>query len=61
MPGIRLRRIRVAASEEAKEQVFVIVPSVVLPYMVGDTDDVEKVVVTHKLKSPLETDDSSRR
>jgi hypothetical protein len=47
MPDLRLRRIRVVASEEAKETVFVIAPSFVLPYMVGYTDDVEKALFLH--------------
>lgn len=47
MPDIRLRRIRVADSEDSKETVFVIVPSFVLPYRVGYTDDVEKALFLH--------------
>ena len=47
MPDVRLRRIRVAAAEASKENVFTIAPSFVLPYMVGYTDDVEKALFLH--------------
>ena len=47
MPDVRLRRIRVAASGDSQETVFVIVPSFVLPYMVGYTEDVEKALFLH--------------
>lgn len=47
MPDIRLRRIRVADSEDSKENVFTMAPSFVLPYMVGYTDDVESALFLH--------------
>jgi hypothetical protein len=54
MPDIRLRRVRVADSEESKENVFTVAPSFVLPYMVGYTDDVEKALFLHgKFRLPF--------
>ena len=40
MPEIRLRRIKIPGKD--KDQVYTIVPSGVMPYMTGYTDDVEK-------------------
>ena len=44
LPALRLRRIRVAASEQPGEAVFTIAPAFVLPYMVGYTDEIEKAL-----------------
>ena len=38
MPGLCLRRIKIAALEGSKAQVYTIRPSFVLPYMTGYTD-----------------------
>ena len=47
MPDVRLRRIRVADAASPKGDVFTIVPSFVLPYRVGYTDDVENALFLH--------------
>jgi hypothetical protein len=44
MPDVCLRRIKVAEPENPKGDVFTIVPSFVLPYMTGYTDDIEKAL-----------------
>jgi hypothetical protein len=44
MPGIRLRRIELVETKGDTKPVFTIRPSFVLPYMMGYTDDVEKVL-----------------
>jgi hypothetical protein len=44
LPGLRLRRVRVAAPEPSGEAVFTIAPAFVLPYMAGYTDAVEKAL-----------------
>lgn len=51
MPEIRLRRIKVMGKD--KDQVFTIVPSGVLPYMTGYTDDVEKPLFLRRFSVPF--------
>jgi len=51
MPEIRLRRIKVPGKD--KDQVFTIVPSGVMPYMTGYTDDVEKPMFLRKFSVPF--------
>jgi hypothetical protein len=53
MPGIRLRRIKVAsAASPLEEDVFTIRPSFVLPYMTGYTHEVEKALFLRKWAVP---------
>ena len=52
LPGIRLRRIKVAAQDSGEEEVFTIRPSFVLPYMTGYTDDVEKALFLRRWSVP---------
>jgi hypothetical protein len=53
MPEVRLRRICLTVRDaEGKQQVFTIVPSFVLPYMVGYTDEVEKALFAHSCGVP---------
>lgn len=51
MPEIQLRRIKVRGKD--KDQVFTIVPSGVMPYMTGYTDEVEKPLFLRKFSVPL--------
>lgn len=51
MPEIQLRRIKVPGKEQ--DQVYTIVPSGVLPYMTGYTDDVEKPLFLRKFNVPF--------
>lgn len=51
MPEICLRRIKVPGRD--KDQVFTIVPSGVMPYMTGYTDDVEKPLFLRKFSVPF--------
>ena len=45
MPDIKLRRICLSRpDEEGKPVVYRVVPSFVMPYMVGDADEVEKAL-----------------
>ena len=50
MPGIRLRRIKLAAPEN--DQVYTIRPSFVLPYMTGYTNEVEKALFLRRWAVP---------
>ncbi len=43
MPDIRLRHIKVTSAEDG-EEVFSVVPSFVMPYMMGYSDEVEKAL-----------------
>lgn len=52
MPDVRMRRIKVAAREGDKKQVFTIAPSFVLPYMTGYTADVEHALFLRKFGVP---------
>lgn len=53
MPDIRLRRIKVAASDTpCQEEVFTIRPSFVLPYMTGYTNEVEKALFLRQWAVP---------
>ncbi len=47
MPDVRLRRIQVEQPNHPQGEVFTIVPSFVLPYMAGYTNDVEKILFLH--------------
>ena len=43
LPGVEVRRIKLKTPDErGKDQIYTIVPSYVMPYMVGYTDDIEK-------------------
>jgi hypothetical protein len=45
MPDVRLRRIKLKQPNAAgKDQVWTLAPSFVMPYMTGDTDEVEKAL-----------------
>lgn len=51
--GVRLRRIGLKARDaEGKKQVFTIVPSTVMPYFVGWTDEVEKAMFLRRFDVP---------
>ena len=52
LPGMRLRRIKMAAQDSGEEEVFTIRPSFVLPYMTGYTDDVEKALFLRRWSVP---------
>lgn len=53
LPQVRLRRIQLKKKNEAGQaQLFTITPSAVLPYMVGLTDEVEKVLFLRKFGVP---------
>jgi hypothetical protein len=51
MPEIQVRRIKLPGKE--KDQVYTIVPSGVMPYMTGYTDDVEKPLFLRKFNVPF--------
>jgi len=54
LPEVQLRRIRLKEpTENGKAQVFTIVPSAVLPYMVGLTDEVEKALFLRRFGVPF--------
>lgn len=53
MPAVRLRRIKLkSVDEEGKAQVFTIIPSFVMPYMSGYTDEVEKALFLRRFGVP---------
>jgi hypothetical protein len=52
MPGIRLRRIKMAVPESDEAQVYTIRPSFVLPYMTGSVDEVEKALFLRRWAVP---------
>ena len=53
LPQIQLRRIRLKTTDlSGKVQVFTVVPSAVLPYMVGLTDEVEKPLFLRRFGVP---------
>jgi len=54
LEGMRLRRICLKArSIEGKRQVFTIVPSTVMPYFVGLTDEIEKALFLRRFDVPF--------
>jgi hypothetical protein len=54
MPEIKRRRIRLTAGDEqGSHRVYTVVPSFVLPYMVGDSDDVEKALFLRRFGVPF--------
>ncbi len=54
MPEVRLRRIKLKqVDEQGQAQVFTIVPSFVMPYMSGYTDEVEKALFLRGLGVPF--------
>jgi hypothetical protein len=54
LEGMRLRRICLKARDaEGKKQVFTIAPSVVRPYFVGLTDEVEKALFLRRFDVPF--------
>lgn len=54
MPDVRLRRIKLKALDsEGQAQVFTLVPSFVMPYMSGYTDDVEKALFLRRFGVPF--------
>ena len=53
MPDVRLRRICLTVpDEQGRRQVYSIAPSFVMPYMTGDTDDVEKALFLRRFGVP---------
>ena len=52
MPDVRMRRIKVEAKRDGKEEVFTVAPSFVMPYMTGYTDDVENALFLRKFAVP---------
>lgn len=52
LPGVRLRRIMVAAKDGDGEDVFSIRPSFVMPYMTGYVDEVEKALFLRRWAVP---------
>jgi hypothetical protein len=53
LPEVRLRRICLKErSERGKKQTYTVMPSAVLPYLVGYTDDVEKVLFLRRFGVP---------
>lgn len=52
LDGLRLRRIKVTTAE-GNEEVFSVVPSFVMPYMMGYTDDVEKALFLRRFGVPF--------
>jgi len=54
MSAISVRRIKLKARyEDGKTQVFTIVPSFVMPYMSGDTDEIEKALFLRRFGVPF--------
>jgi hypothetical protein len=54
LEGVRLRRICLKARDsEGKKQVFTLVPSGVMPYLVGYTDEVEKALFLRRFDVPF--------
>lgn len=54
MEGIRLRRISLKAHDvEGKKQVFTIAPSMIMPYFVGMTDEIEKALFLRRFDVPF--------
>ncbi len=53
MPEVRLRRIKLKSLDtDGKGQVFTLVPSFVMPYMSGDTNEVEKALFLRRFGVP---------
>ncbi len=53
MPDVRLRRIKLkSVDNEGKAQIFTIVPSFVMPYMSGYTNEVEKALFLRRFGVP---------
>lgn len=54
MPDVKRRRIRLnAADEQGVHRIYTLVPSFVLPYMAGETDDVEKALFLRRFGVPF--------
>ena len=54
LDGVRLRRICLKARDvKGKQQVFTIAPSGLMPYFVGWTDDIEKVLFLRRFDVPF--------
>jgi hypothetical protein len=54
MPEIRLRRVCLKVlNETGQRQVYTIVPSFVMPYMTGYTDEVEKALFLRRFGVPF--------
>jgi hypothetical protein len=54
MPDVQLRRICLHERDaEGRLQVYTVTPSFVLPYMVGDADDVEKALFLRRFGVPF--------
>jgi len=54
MPDIKRQRIRLnAADETGLKRIYTVVPSFVLPYMTGTTDDVEKALFLRRFGVPF--------
>jgi hypothetical protein len=54
LEGVRLRRICLKARDsEGKKQVFTLVPSGVMPYLVGYTEEVEKALFLRRFDVPF--------
>lgn len=53
MPDVKRRRIRLAGTDEQASRLYTIVPSFVLPYMAGDTDEVEKALFLRRFGVPF--------
>jgi hypothetical protein len=53
MPDVKRRRIRLAAAHEQQSRLYTIVPSFVLPYMAGTTDEVENVLFLRRFGVPF--------
>ena len=54
MPDVRLRRIKLKqADSDGQAQVLTIVPSFIMPYMSGDTDEIEKALFLRRFGVPF--------
>jgi len=54
MPRVSVRRIKLKElNSEGKSQVFTIVPSFVMPYMSGDTNEIEKALFLRRFGVPF--------
>lgn len=54
LPGVRFRRIKLKSKDESgKQQVLTIATSDVMPYMTGNTDDVEKALFLRRFGVPF--------
>jgi hypothetical protein len=54
MPDVTVRRIKLKAQDaQGRQQAFTIAPSAVLPYMTGETDEVEKALFLRRFGVPF--------